>query len=68
MSFTPVTKRLLLNFADLGLSTVDNLEGLAFGPPLADGRLPLIVVSDNNFAPNQVTQFVALAVDLETVD
>lgn len=63
-SFVPVSKRFLVNFADYGL-VVDNLEGLAFGPPLDDGRLPLIVVSDNNFAANQVTQFVALAVELE---
>ena len=59
----PVSKRLLLDFADLGLEP-DNLEALAFGPPLADGRLPLIVVSDNNFNPDQETQFVLLAVEL----
>ena len=59
----PVSKRLLLDFADLGL-VPDNLEALAFGPPLAGGRLPLIVVSDNNFNPAQETQFVLLAVEL----
>lgn len=66
-SFVPVGKSFLLDFADLGL-VPDNLEGLAFGPPMADGRLPLIVVSDNNFNPFQVTQFVVLAVELVPVD
>ena len=56
-------KRLLLDFADLGL-VPDNLEGLALGPTLPDGRLPLIVVSDNNFNPDQETQFVLLVLEL----
>jgi hypothetical protein len=64
LNFTPVTKRLILNVeADLGIEP-DNLEGMAFGPPLPDGRLPLILVSDNNFAPSQSTQFIVLAVEL----
>jgi hypothetical protein len=67
LSFTPVTKRLILNVeADLGIEP-DNLEGMAFGPALPDGRLPLILVSDNNFAPSQATQFIVLAVELDTV-
>jgi hypothetical protein len=42
------------------------MEGMAFGPALPDGRLPLFVVSDNNFNPTyQDTIFVALAVTLE---
>jgi hypothetical protein len=67
ISFTPVTKRLILNVEeDLGIEP-DNIEGLAFGPALPDGRLPLILVSDNNFAANQTTQFIVLAVELESV-
>jgi hypothetical protein len=62
-----VTKRLILNVeADLGIEP-DNLEGMAFGPALPDGRVPLILVSDNNFAPSQATQFIVLAVELDTV-
>jgi hypothetical protein len=62
--FTPVTKRLILNVeTDLGIEP-DNLEGMAFGPVLPDGRLPLILVSDNNFAASQATQFIVLAVEL----
>jgi hypothetical protein len=37
---------------------------MAFGPPLPDGRLPLILMSDNNFDPAAVTQFIVLAVTL----
>lgn len=60
----PVAKRRLVDFGDLEL-VPDNLEGMALGPPFADGRRPLIVVSDNNFNPAQSTQFVLLAVRLE---
>ena len=64
--FTPVTKRLILNVeTDLGIEP-DNIEGMAFGPALPDGRLPLILMSDNNFAANQTTQFIVLAVKLES--
>ena len=66
-SFTPVMKRLILNVEeDLGIEP-DNIEGMTFGPALPDGRLPLILVSDNNFAANQTTQFIALAVQLSEV-
>ena len=64
-TFTPVTKRLILNVeVDLGIEP-DNIEGMAFGPALPDGRLPLILMSDNNFAASQTTQFIVLAVELE---
>jgi 3-phytase/alkaline phosphatase D len=62
----PVEKQLLLDFSDLGIG-LDNSEAVSFGPTLPDGRQSLIVVSDNNFnAGNQVTQFLAFAVDVET--
>jgi hypothetical protein len=65
-AFTPVTKRLILNVeTDLNIEP-DNIEGMAFGPALPDGRLPLILMSDNNFAPTQTTQFIVLAVELES--
>ena len=66
VDFDPVTKRLILNVeTDLGIEP-DNIEGMAFGPALPDGRLPLILVSDNNFAATQATQFIVLAVELES--
>ncbi|MGW4521277.1 esterase-like activity of phytase family protein [Amycolatopsis sp. NPDC004378] len=61
----PVKKRLLFDAADLGLSTVDNLEGMTWGPKLPGGERSLIIVSDNNFSATQVTQFAAVAVPSE---
>ncbi|MGF1537979.1 MAG: phytase [Elainellaceae cyanobacterium] len=62
-----VTKREILDIeADLGIAP-DNLEALALGPVLEDGRQSLIVVSDNNFkAENQVTQVLAFALNFDT--
>ena len=59
-------KRLLLDFADLGI-TLDNVEGMAFGPTLANGQQSLVLVSDNNFNDTQFTQFLTLGLDLETI-
>ncbi|WP_246002969.1 esterase-like activity of phytase family protein [Nocardia tenerifensis] len=58
----PVTKRLLVDLADVGLRNLDNVEGMTWGPRLPSGERTLILVSDNNFAANQITQFIALAV------
>lgn len=64
-SFVPVDKRLLVDFADLGVH-VENFEGIAFGPELPDGRGSLLVVSDDNFNPAQeTTSFLLFAVDRE---
>jgi hypothetical protein len=57
----PVDKVLLLDLGQVGLRTVDNLEGMSWGPPLPDGRRVLLLVGDNNFNPAEVTQFVALS-------
>jgi hypothetical protein len=57
----PVGKRLLLDLGSLGLE-LDNLEGMTFGPPLADGRRSLVLISDDNFNPAQKTQVLAFAV------
>ena len=57
----PVAKTLVADFAALGLSRLDNSEGLCWGPPLPDGRRLLVAVSDDNFNPLQVTQFAAFA-------
>ncbi|MDY7022654.1 MAG: esterase-like activity of phytase family protein [Cyanobacteriota bacterium] len=61
---SPVRKTLLLNLNSLNLRS-DNIEGLTFGPNLSDGRRSLILISDNNFNSLQVTQILALAVNLE---
>jgi hypothetical protein len=56
----PVQKTLLLDLDVLGI-TLDNVEGMAFGPDLPDGRRSLVLVSDNNFSPAAFTQFLAFA-------
>ncbi|HIK38393.1 MAG: esterase-like activity of phytase family protein [Geminocystis sp.] len=58
-NLVPIRKKLLLDLGELGIQ-LDNLEGMTLGPRLADGSQSLIVVSDNNFAPNnqQKNQFL----------
>jgi hypothetical protein len=54
-------KQLVLNLDDLHIP-LDNVEGITFGPRLPDGRQSLVLVSDNNFAASQFTQFLAFAI------
>ncbi len=52
-----IKKKLLLNMDTLGIY-IDNLEGITFGPRLANGHQTLVFVSDNNFSALQKTQFL----------
>lgn len=61
-SITPVTKRLVLDLNQAGLALVDNVEGMAFGPRLANGKASLVLISDDNFNNRQVTQFLLFEV------
>ena len=49
--YTPVTKRLVLYFDTIRstVGNIANLEGITFGPKLANGRESLLVVADDNF-------------------
>jgi hypothetical protein len=64
----PVRKTLLLDLSNTaGLDrdlapSLDNFEGMAFGPRLPDGRPTLILVSDDNFSPRQRTWFLEFAI------
>lgn len=60
--YTPVSKRLVLNLNTLGLDRLDNIEGMAWGPRLPNGHDTLVLVSDDNFNPTQITQFLAFDV------
>ncbi|MEA5583318.1 phytase [Nodularia harveyana UHCC-0300] len=68
----PTQKRLLLNLDDLSLPNsdgnhptgTDNIEGITFGPKLADGSQSIVLVSDNNFGATQFTQIITLNADL----
>ena len=63
-----VRKILLLDVAALGVMP-DNLEGMAFGPPLPDGRLTLLMIADDNFNPeSQRNQVLAFALDPEVLE
>jgi hypothetical protein len=58
-------KDLLANIAALGVKP-DNLEALALGPRLPNGRPTLLVMSDDNFSaagPPQVNQFILFEID-----
>ncbi|MBI5767395.1 MAG: esterase-like activity of phytase family protein [Verrucomicrobia bacterium] len=55
--FVPAPKRLVFDFAAVGVPAVDNVEAMAWGRTLANGHATLVVASDDNFLPTQVTQF-----------
>ena len=58
----PAQKTLLFDLDTLGIP-LDNVEGMTLGPTLLDGRRTLVLVSDNNFAASQFTQFLLFALD-----
>ena len=53
----PLHKKLLLNLADLGIY-LDNLEGMTVGPRLPDGSRSLVLISDDNFSDEQISQLL----------
>jgi hypothetical protein len=55
-------KTLLLDLDALGIP-LDNVEGMTFGPRLPHGRRSVVLVSDNNFAASQFTQFLLFALE-----
>ncbi|HEX9186373.1 MAG TPA: esterase-like activity of phytase family protein [Vicinamibacteria bacterium] len=57
-----VEKEEILDLGTLGIP-LDNVEGMVIGPDLPDGRRSLLLVSDNNFAASQFTQFLLFALD-----
>lgn len=68
--FTGVEKVKVLDFeTDLlkqrGEKKVQNFEALAWGPKLSDGRRSLLVMSDNNFSKNEITELMVFAVEGE---
>ncbi len=60
--YAPARKRLLLDLRQSGLSHVDNFEALCWGPPRPNGARTLVMATDDNFNPLQVTQFAAFEV------
>ncbi|WP_084226877.1 esterase-like activity of phytase family protein [Nitrosospira sp. NpAV] len=65
-SIQPVRKTLLLDLSDLrntdgSALAIGNIEGITLGPRF-NGKRTLVLVADNNFTRNQLTQFVALEI------
>ena len=59
-NYTSPAKKLVLDFADYpALVQLDNTEGMAWGPKLANGKRSLLFISDDNFNLQQITQLLA---------
>ena len=64
--YKTATKKLLLDFENvrdkLTNNSIDNIEGITFGPILSSGNRTLILVADNNFnrMEKQLNQFILL--------
>jgi len=56
-SVKPAAKKLLLDTDSLN-RYIDNLEGICFGPVLANGNKSILLIADNNFSPLQRTQLL----------
>jgi len=61
-AFVPVSKTLVLDLNATGIE-LDNIEGMTWGPELDNGNRSLILVSDNNFSPLQITEFVVIEIE-----
>lgn len=62
-SYQVARKRLVLDMHALNLPRLDNIEGISWGPRLANGHASLVMVSDDNFHDKiQVTQFLVFEV------
>lgn len=51
----PLRKKLLFNLQELGIY-LDNFEGMTLGPRLPDGSQSLLLISDDNFNDEQISQ------------
>ena len=68
VNYYPVRKELIFDFASveqqLTNKSIDNIEGLCFGPILPNGNKSIILISDNNFntGKNQINQFILMEI------
>ena len=65
-SIQPVTKTLLLDLSEVKNTdgsrlAVGNIEGITLGPRF-NSKHTILLVADNNFSKNQLTQFIALEI------
>lgn len=68
LKIIPLKKRFLLDFStlkeNLTEGIIDNIEGITFGPKLANGNESLVLVADDNFQVygKQLNQFILLEI------
>lgn len=56
----PMAKRLLFDFTAIAMPRIDNVEGMTWGPSLANGHRSLLFVTDNDFSTKRPpTQLIA---------
>ena len=61
-SLKVMSKTLIADLSKLPeIPPLDNVEGITLGPKLSDGRQSVVLVTDDNFNAQQVTQFYAFA-------
>ncbi|NJM57324.1 MAG: esterase-like activity of phytase family protein [Synechococcales cyanobacterium RU_4_20] len=60
----PIHKQLVMDLSRLDKLRLDNLEGMTWGPQLADGSRSLILISDDNFKSFEKTQLLLFKVRL----
>ena len=59
---TAMTKSLVADLSTMPqVQQLDNVEGITLGPKLSDGRQVVVLVTDDNFSADQMTQFYAFA-------
>lgn len=57
----PAAKELVADLATVQRGRLDNMEAMAWGPPLSDGTRVLVFASDDNFNPSQANQVLITA-------
>ncbi len=68
INYIAATKELVFDFENvrdqLTNNSIDNIEGITFGPKLPNGNKTLLLVSDNNFSrfEKQLNQFILLEI------
>ena len=68
-SYTPMTKKLIFDFnsvrTELTKNTIDNVEGLCYGPELENGKSSLLLIVDNDFnrQGNRLNQLLLLQIN-----
>lgn len=71
IKYKPASKRLVFDFKSvkkkLTDKTIDNLEGMTFGPELENGNKTLILASDNNFNSlgKQINQIILMELKIK---